>query len=94
MVLQTFIQDTLLDWMEAGNTVPATIILWTKGLQKLHLFANLLNNIHFLGLRINLQNLEDLQCPPLVQLCPAIQPWSICQKAVSLARWLAEQGLA
>ena len=52
-------------------------------------FANLLNNIHFPGLHINLQNLEDLQCPPLAQLCPAIQPWSICQKAVRLARWLA-----
>ena len=94
MVLQTFIQDTLLDWMEAGNAAPATIILWTKGLQKLYFFANLLNNIHFPGLHINLQNLKDLQCPPLAQLCPAIQPWSICQKAVRLVRWLAEQGLA
>ena len=94
MVLQTFIQDTLLDWMETGNAAPATIILWTKGLQKLYFFANLLNKIHFPGLHINLQNLKDLQCPPLAQLCPAIQPWSICQKAVRLARWLAEQGLA
>ena len=76
VVLQTFIQDTrpaLLDWMEAGNAAPATIILWTKGLEKLHLLANLLNNIHFPGFHINLQNLEDLQCSPLAQLCPAIQ---------------------
>ena len=36
VVLQTFIQDTLLDWMERGNA-PAKIILWTKGLQKVHL---------------------------------------------------------
>ena len=36
--LQTFIhQDTLLDWMEGGNAPPAKIILWTKGLQKVHL---------------------------------------------------------
>ena len=37
VVLQTFIQDTLLDWMEQGNAAPAKIILWTKGLQKVHL---------------------------------------------------------
>ena len=37
VVLQTFIQDTLLDWMEGGNATPATIILWTIGLQKVHL---------------------------------------------------------
>ena len=37
VVLQTFIQDTLLDWMEGGNAAPATIILWTIGLQKVHL---------------------------------------------------------
>lgn len=37
VVLQTFIQDTLLDWMEGGNTTPAKIILWTKGLQKVYL---------------------------------------------------------
>ena len=37
VVLQTFIQDTLLDWMEGGNATPAKIILWTKGLQKVYL---------------------------------------------------------
>ena len=37
VVLQTFIQDTLLDWMERGNAAPAKIILWTKGLQKVYL---------------------------------------------------------
>lgn len=68
--------------------------LWTKGLQKVHLFADLLHQIHFPELRIHIKNLEDLHCPPLTQLCPATQPWSICQKAVRLARWLAEQGLA
>ena len=35
--LQTFIQDTLLDWMEGGNAPPAKMILWTKGPQKVHL---------------------------------------------------------
>lgn len=94
VVLQTFLQVTMLDWMEAGNAAPATLILWTKGLQKVHLFADLLHQIHFPELRIHIKNLEDLHCPPLTQLCPATQPWSICQKAVRLARWLAEQGLA
>ena len=37
VVLQTFIQDTLLDWMEGGNAAPTKVILWTKGLQKVHL---------------------------------------------------------
>ena len=37
VVLQTFIQDTLLDWMERGNAAPAKTILWTKGLQKVYL---------------------------------------------------------
>ena len=37
VVLQTFIQDTLLDWMEGGNATPATIIMWTIGLQKVYL---------------------------------------------------------
>ena len=80
--------------LEAGNAAPATLILWTKGLQKVHLFADLLHQIHFPELRIHIKNLEDLHCPPVTQLCPATQPWSICQKAVRLARWLAEQGLA
>ena len=80
--------------LEAGNAAPATLILWTKGLQKVHLFADLLQQVHFPELRIHIRNLEDLNCPPLTQLCPATQPWSLCQKAVRLARWLAEQGLA
>ena len=56
--------------------------------------SDLLNNIHFLGLRTNLQNSEDLQSPPLAQLCSTTNSLSICQKAVRLAHWLAEQGLA
>ena len=94
LVLQNFLQVTMLDWMEAGNAAPATLILWTKGLQKVNLFADLLQQVHFPELRIHIRNLEDLQCPSLTQLCPATQPWSLCQKAVRLARWLAEQGLA
>ena len=57
-------------------------------------FADLVHQIHFPELRIHIKNLKDLHYPPLTQLCPATQPWSICQKAVRLARWLAEQGLA
>ena len=34
VVLQTFLQVTMLDWMEAGNAAPATLILWTKGLRR------------------------------------------------------------
>ena len=61
---------------------------------KRFIFSDLLNNIHFLGLRTNLQNSEDLQSPPLAQLCSTTNSSSICQKAVRLAHWLAEQGLA
>ena len=61
---------------------------------KRFIFSDLLNNIHFLGLRTNLQNSEDLQFPPLAQLCTTTHPWLICQKAFRLACWLAEQGLA
>ena len=34
--LSTNLQN-LFDWMEQGNATPAKIILWTKGLQKVHL---------------------------------------------------------
>ena len=61
---------------------------------KRFIFSDLLNNIHFLGLRTNLQNSEDLQSPPLALLCTTTHPLLICQKAVRLACWLAEQGLA
>ena len=61
---------------------------------KRSIFADLLKNIHFLGLSTNLQNSEDLQSPPLAQLCTTTRPWLICQKAFRLACWLAEQGLA
>ena len=61
---------------------------------KRFIFSDLLNNIHFLGLRTNLQNSEDLQSPPLAQLCSTTNSSLICQKAVRLAHWLAEQGLA
>ena len=88
VTLQYFIQEVLLDWMEAGHAAPATIILWTKSPQKVRIFADLLNIVNFPSLRITLQYLEDLQCPPLAQICPTTQPWSITQKAVRLARWL------
>ena len=61
---------------------------------KRSIFADLLNNIHFRRLSTNLQNSEDLQSPPLAQLCTTTHPWLICQKAFRLACWLAEQGLA
>ena len=82
---QYFIQEVLLDWMEAGNADPATIILWTKSPQKVRIFADLLNIVNFPSLRITLLNLEDLKCPPLAQICPTTQLWSITQKAVRLA---------
>ena len=85
VTLQYFIQEVLLDWMEAGNADPATIILWTKSPQKVRIFADLLNIVNFPSLRITLLNLEDLKCPPLAQICPTTQLWSITQKAVRLA---------
>ena len=84
VVLQTFIQDTMLDWMEGGTPLlPQSS--WGPKVSKRSIFADLLNNIHFLGLRINLQNSEDLPSPPLAQLCTTTHPWLICQKAVRLA---------
>ena len=85
VTLQYFIQEVLLDWMEAGNADPATIILWTKSPQKVRIFADLLNIVNFPSLRITLLNLEDLKCPPLAQICPTTQLWSITPKAVRLA---------
>ena len=64
VTLQYFIQEVMLDWMEAGHAAPATIILWTKSPQKVRIFADLLNIVNFPSLRITLQNLEDLKCPP------------------------------
>ena len=61
---------------------------------KRSIFADLLNNIHFLGLRANLQSLEDLQSPPLPQLCPTTHPLFDLPESCQTARWLAEQGLA
>ena len=93
VVLQTFNHDTLLDWMEGGMPLLPQSSCEPK-VSKRSIFADLLNNIHFLGLPTNLQNSEDLQFPPLAQLCTTTHPWLICQKAVRLACWLAEQGLA
>ena len=89
VVLQTFNHNTLLDWMPL---LPQSSC--GPKVSKRSIFADLLNNIHFLGLPTNLQNSEDLQSPPLAQLCTTTHPWLICQKAVRLACWLAEQGLA
>ena len=83
VTLQYFIQEVLLDWMEAGHAAPTTIILWTKSPQKVRIFADLLNIVNFPSLRITLQYLEDLQCPPLAQICPTTQPWSIALLAGS-----------
>ena len=79
--------------MVGGNATPATIILWTKGLQKVHLRTSPEQH-PFPGAPTNLQNSEDLQSPPLALLCTTTHPLLICQKAVRLACWLAEQGLA
>ena len=49
------------------------------------IFADLLNIVNFPSLRITLLNLEDLRCPPLAQICPTTQLWSITPKAVRLA---------
>ena len=82
MTIQYFIQEVLLNWMEAGNTAPTTDILWMKSLQMAHLITTLLANIAFPNIRVNLRNLEDINCPPFYQLCPTPQPWSIIQKAL------------
>ena len=89
VTIQYFIQEVLLNWMEAGNAAPTTDILWMKSLQMVHLITTLLANIAFPNIRVNLRNLEDINCPPFYQLCPTPQPWSIMQKALWLASWLA-----
>ena len=94
VAIQYFIQEVLLNWIEAGNAAPTTDILLTKSLQKVHLITTLLANVTFPNIRVNLRNLEDINCPPFYQLCPTTPPWSIIQKALWLASWLADHGLA
>ena len=60
----------------------------------LHLITTLLANVTFPNIRVNLRNLEDINCPPFYQLCPTTPPWSIIHKALWLASWLADHGLA
>ena len=66
----------------------------SKSLQKVHVITTLLANVTFPNIRVNLRNLEDINCPPFYQLCPTTPPWSIIQKALWLASWLADHGLA
>ena len=94
VAIQYFIQEVLLNWIEAGNAAPTTDILLTKSLQKVHLITTLLANVTFPNIRVNLRNLEDINCPPFYQLCPTTPPWSIIQKALWPASWLADHGLA
>ena len=47
--LQTFIQDTLLDWMEGGNAPPAKMILCVLVLEKFLVFYSHTVQIYFTG---------------------------------------------
>ena len=73
-------------WRQETQLQPLT---WMKSLQMAYLITTLLANIAFPNIRVNLRNLEDINCPPFYQLCPTPQPWSIIQKALWLASWLA-----
>ena len=66
----------------------------SKSLQKVHLITTLLANVTFPNIRVNLRNLEDINCPPFYQLCPTPQPGRSSKKPFDLPVGLQDQSLA
>ena len=61
--LWSAIQTSLLDALKAGQPVPPSLVLWTKGVNSKHFLSELLLALAPLPVPVSAKDLEDLGCP-------------------------------
>lgn len=95
-VLLTVIQTALLDAFKAGQPVPTSVVLWTKGANLVRYLSAVVLAMSPLPIPVVVKDLEDINCPParrLTSLSPEDGPVTV-QKELAYARWIDEQNLA